>query len=105
MAAMYVKVPTEPRVEHQEDRQEYNILAPMFERYGFKITFFGHDDVSFYVLDQLDKQGFVPVHSRHFLSRKDFAAFVSLMKRLDSSEKRVNQLMIDVVSKQCRDLQ
>jgi len=92
---VYIKVATKPRLEHNEDQKELDSLQELFIRHKYSISYLGHEDVSFYDMNDIDKQDYVPAHSRFCMSRKDFAAFVSVVKRLDYAEKRANQLLVD----------
>jgi len=92
---VYIKVATTPRLEHGEDQKELEALQKLFLKHKFSISYLGHEDVSFYDTTQIDNDDFVPAHSRYCMPRKDFAAFVSVVKRLDYAEKRANELLTD----------
>lgn len=92
---VYIKVSTQPRLEHGEDQKELQTLQELFTRHKFSISYLGHEDVSFYDMNDIDKDDYVPAHSRYCMSRKDFAAFVKVIRRLDLAERRSNQLLID----------
>jgi hypothetical protein len=92
---VYISVPNEPCIEHGENKEDCDKLSALFLRYGYKIAFFGHQEITFYVVMDQSKDGFVPIHSRYCMDRKEFAAFVHLMRRLDTAEKKSSQLLID----------
>jgi len=92
---VYVKVASEARLEHNEDQKELDALQTLFLRHKYSISYMGHDEITFYDVNDIDKNGYVPAHSRYCMPRKDFAAFVSVVKRLDYAEKRANQLLVD----------
>jgi uncharacterized protein YqgQ len=88
-------VATTPRLEYGQDKEELNKLQELFKKHNYSISYLGKQDVSFYDIADIDKNDFVPIHSRFCMQRKDFAAFVSVIKRLDQAEKRANELMTD----------
>src|SRR5271154_4734287 len=92
---VYIKVPTEPRIMSGESKEECDKLSALCIKYGYKITFFGHDDITFYLVSDLDSEGFVPIHSRYCMNRREFAAFHHLIARLEVAERKANELLIE----------
>jgi hypothetical protein len=93
---IYVSIPKKMRVENLAQLASCNDLIKLFSRHGFGIAYFGSEGVSFYdksnrvVEDGIES---VPITAFFKVSKKDFLIFAELVKRLDASQRRVNELI------------
>lgn len=89
---IYVKVPEKARVACKEDLPFYNDIQALFKKHGYGIAQFNGSGVTFYDRSKcVNAEGggkSVPVPFFFVVSKKEFLAFVDIMRRLDDSENK-----------------
>lgn len=95
MATVYVSVPPETRIADDESKEDCHKLASLLSKHGYKLSYFAHDDITFYDVNKVDEYGFVPIDSRYCMSRREFSAFLHLIRKLDAAEKKASELMLE----------
>jgi hypothetical protein len=95
MATVFVRVPFEVRIADGENKEECNKLCSLLSKHGYKMSYFAHDEITFFVMSEVSEEGFVPIDARYCMSRREFAAFLCVIRKLDAAETKVNQLMLD----------
>jgi hypothetical protein len=93
---VYCKIPAETHLEEGVDRQEFGTLKVLFCRYNYRFTFFGHDTITFFDAKNEDERGYVPIHNRYCMDKREFAAFVGLLQKLDTAEKRLTEQLVQL---------
>lgn len=93
---IYVTLPKKFRVENLNQLESCNSIVELFKRHGLGIAYFGSEGVSFFdTSKRVVEKGaeLVPISSFFKMSKKEFLIFVDVVKRLDASERRANELI------------
>jgi hypothetical protein len=93
---VFVKVPEHINYEDGVNRIEFKIIQSLFTKYNYKFSYFGHDTATFFDCTGIDSRGYVSGASRYCMDRRELAAFIQVLKKLEESEKRANELVMQL---------
>lgn len=93
---IYVSLPKKFKIENLNQLESCNSVVELFKRHGLGIAYFGSEGVSFYdTSKRIVENGVesVPISSFYKMSKKEFLIFVNVVRRLDASERKANELI------------
>lgn len=93
---VFVKVPNHVHFEDGVDHVEFRTIQVLFSKYNYRFAFFGTDTATFFDITGMDNQNYVSAANRYCLDRRELAAFIQLLQKLEASEKRANELVMQL---------
>jgi hypothetical protein len=84
---MYRTIPRKVRISNKSEIASYKETAALFSRHGLGIAAFNFRGVEFYS-SSARVGNTVPITAYFMVSKKEFLAYVDIVRRLDESEQK-----------------